>query len=213
MALDVLIDLLRIGGDHDDGTILGGTKPAVRVTVSYADLMSALDEHGRENSDSDGTGDSGGAGDSGIAWIEGYDVPVSAGTARRYLCNSGALPIVLGGSSEPLDLGVARRLFSTPQRVALANRDGGCRFGDCDRPPSWCEAHHVDPYSTGGPTDVSNGILLCRKHHLALHNHGWRIDRAGPPGEFMLIPPASVDPERRPIPMRKKHQAWLSKAG
>jgi hypothetical protein len=235
MALDVLIDVLRIGGQHDDGTLLGGSKPAVRVTVSYADLVAALDQHGRENADNDRSADSdrsadndrradndrsgdsgsadGGIADSGIAWIEGYDVPVSAGTARRYLCNTGALPIVLGGSSEPLDLGVARRLFSAAQRVALATRDGGCRFGDCDRPPSWCEAHHIDPYSTGGATDLSNGILLCRKHHLALHNYGWRIDRAGPPGEFLLIPPANIDPERRPIPMRKKHQASLSKAG
>src|SRR5690606_4902668 len=87
----------------------------------------------------------------------------------------------------------------TRQRVALAARDGGCRFPDCDRPPSWTEAHHIVPWSHGGRTDVADGVLLCRHHHMMLHNNGWRIVREH--ADYTLIPPPDIDPLQRAIPM------------
>lgn len=202
LALDTLADLVRIGVDRDDGTVLGSIKPAVRVTIALDDLTRAIDSEGVEHPETD----------TGLAWLEGSPEPVSAATARRYLCDVGALPIVLSGSSEPLDLGRPRRLFSGPQRVALATQDGGCRFPSCDRPPSWCEAHHIDPYSRGGPTDVRNGALLCRRHHLLLHDQGWQIVHGLDPGELLLIPPASIDPGRAPRSMPNKRPRWLRPA-
>jgi hypothetical protein len=199
MALDVLIDLVRIGVDRDDGTILGTVKPALRVTITLDDLTRAIDTAGHEHPD----------GDTGVAWLEGGSEPLPAATARRILCDTGALPIILGGTSEPLDLGRTRRLFTSAQRVALANRDGGCRWPGCDRPPSWCEAHHTNPYSTAGTTDIANGVLLCRRHHLLLHNNGWRIKHTPNPGQLHLIPPASIDPTQRPRPMPTKLPHWL----
>ncbi|MCU1575483.1 MAG: endonuclease, partial [Leifsonia sp.] len=199
MALDVLVDLVRIGVDRDDGAILGSSKPALRVTISLDDLTRAVDAFGQQHP---GT-------DTGVAWLEGSSEPFSAATARRILCDRGVLPIVLGGASEPLDLGRTRRLFTGAQRVALANRDGGCRWPECDRPPSWCEAHHINPYSTGGTTNLTNGVLLCRRHHLLLHNHGWRIEHAPNPDQLQLIPPASVDPTHKPRPMPTKLPPWL----
>ena len=80
---------------------------------------------------------------------------------------------------------------------ALALRDGGCRWQGCDRPASYCEAHHIDPYSQGGRTDIDRGILLCRFHHMNLHHGGWRITRDGK-GEFLLHPPGG----REPVPLR-----------
>jgi hypothetical protein len=203
MALDVLVDLVRVGVDRDDGAILGSSKPALRVTISLDDLTRAVDAFGHEHPDTD----------TGVAWLEGSTEPLSAATARRLLCDAGALPIVLGGGSELLDLGRTRRLFTAAQRVALANRDGGCRWPECDRPPAWCEAHHINPYSTGGKTDLSNGVLLCRRHHLLLHNNGWRIDQAPSPGELLLIPPGTVDPARQPRPMPTKLPRRLKPAG
>jgi hypothetical protein len=202
MALDVLVDLVRIGVDRDDGAILGSSKPALRVTISLDDLTRAVDAFGHEHPDTD----------TGVGWLEGSSEPFSAATARRVLCDAGALPIVLGGASEPLDLGRTRRLFTTAQRVALTNRDGGCRWPECDRPPSWCEAHHINPYSTGGKTDLAQGVLLCRRHHLLLHNNGWRIQHPPNPGELLLTPPRSIDPARRPRPMPTKHPHWLKPA-
>jgi hypothetical protein len=197
MALDALTELVRIGVDRDDGTMLGSIKPGLRVTISFDDLTRAIDERGQDHSETD----------TGVAWLEGCSEPMPASTARRILCDQGVLPIVLGGVSEVLDLGRTRRLFSRAQRVALAHKFGGCTFGGCDRPASWCEAHHIDPYDPGGPTDLDNGILLCRRHHMLLHDHGWRIERAG--DGYVLIPPASVDPERTPRPMAIKVPPWL----
>jgi hypothetical protein len=208
MALDVLVDLVRIGVDRDDGSILGSIKPALRVTISLDDLTRAINtprhDHPETGHPETGRPET----DTGVAWLEGSTEPFSAATARRLLCDAGALPIVLGGASEPLDLGRARRLFTTAQRVALANRDGGCRWPECDRPPSWCEAHHINPYRTGGKTDLSHGTLLCRRHHLLLHNNGWRIERT-PNGELQLTPPTTVDPTRQPRPMPTKLPPWL----
>ncbi len=199
LALDTLADLVRIGVDRDDGTVLGSLKPAVRVTIALDDLTRAVDSDGVEHPETD----------TGLSWLEGSTEPLSAATARRYLCDVGALPIVLSGSSEPLDLGRPRRLFSGPQRVALATRDGGCRFPSCDRPPSWCEAHHIVPFGQEGRTDVGNGVLLCRRHHLLLHDQGWQIVHGLDPGELVLIPPATVDSDRTPRAMPSKRPRWL----
>ena len=100
---------------------------------------------------------------------------VSASQARQAACRAGILPVVLGGASRVLDLGRMQRLFSPAQRIALALRDGGCVFSGCDRPPSWTEAHHIRPWSDGGPTDLSHGALLCPFHHHVVHDHDWQL--------------------------------------
>ena len=92
----------------------------------------------------------------GGAQIAGATVrePLSAGAARRIACDAGLIPAVLGGPSEVLDWGRARRTATAAQRRALALRDRGCTFPGCDRPPDWCEAHHLVRVGTrrGRPT-------------------------------------------------------------
>ena len=90
---------------------------------------------------------------------------ISAGEARPLACNANLIPTVLHGTSRILDQGTAKRLFDRHQRLALAVRDQGCIFPSCNRPPSWTEAHHITPWSKGGPTNVANGCLLCGFHH------------------------------------------------
>ena len=63
------------------------------------------------------------------------------------------------------------------QRKALLIRDQTCRAEGCDIPGTWAEAHHLDPWSTGGSTDLANGILLCSHHHHRAHDTGYRTDR------------------------------------
>ena len=79
----------------------------------------------------------------GEANIDGIEQPISAGTARRLAAEAQIIPIVLGGDSEILDLGVAQRLFSKAQKIAMAERFGGCAWCACQLPPSHIEAHHV----------------------------------------------------------------------
>ena len=58
---------------------------------------------------------------------------------------------------------------------ALVARDLHCRWPGCDRPASWCDAHHIHWYEHGGPTAIDNLVLLCRRHHRKLHQHpDWR---------------------------------------
>ncbi len=95
---------------------------------------------------------------------------ISAAEARRLACGAGLVPAVLGGASEVLDLGRASRLFSPAQRKALALRDGRCRAEGCTIPAPWCEAHHRDPWSRGGKTDLADGVLLCSFHHHRAHD-------------------------------------------
>jgi hypothetical protein len=122
---------------------------------------------------------------------------------RRLACDARVLPAILGGDGEVLELGRSRRLFTGPVRRALTLRDGGCAFPGCDRPPRWCDAHHLRSWLTGGPTDVDNGVLLCGYHHRLVHRHTadpanrWTV-RLGPGRRPEFLPPAHLDPARRP---------------
>ena len=124
------------------------------------------------------------------------DTRMSASQARRLACNAGLLPMVLNGSSRILDLGTSARLYDRYGRIALGHRDKGCIWPGCDRPPAWCEAHHITPWAESGRTDLSNGCLLCVTHHHMAHGGDWQVVMAAD-GIPEAIPPARIDPLRR----------------
>ncbi|MEG9249012.1 DUF222 domain-containing protein [Arthrobacter sp. Soc17.1.1.1] len=135
----------------------------------------------------------------------GYSVfggPMSASVVRKMACDADIIPIVLGGQGEILDAGRARRLFGVAQRRALVARDRGCAFPSCTIPAVWTEAHHITPWTDGGPTDVSNGCLLCSFHHRLIEQGNWVIEvKEGLP---WFIPPPYLDPRR--VPRRNEHR-------
>ena len=94
---------------------------------------------------------------------------LGAETVRKLACDAGVLPVVLGGESEPLDVGRAKRLVSGGLLSALWVRDKGCTFPGCSRPPGWCHAHHVRHWVDGGETSLLNSVLLCQRHHTIVH--------------------------------------------
>jgi hypothetical protein len=98
--------------------------------------------------------------------------PVSAESIRRLACEADLIPMVLGSSGEVLDQGRRRRLVTPAQRVRLAVRDRGCTIPGCTVPATWCDAHHVIPWSHGGRSDLSNYALLCPRHHTWVHDRG-----------------------------------------
>jgi hypothetical protein len=95
--------------------------------------------------------------------------------ARRLACDATIIPMVLGAHSEPLDVGRAKRLVTPAQRRALIVRDGGCRWPGCDRGPEWTDAHHIIAWIFDGVTAVWNLVLLCRHHHVNVHEFGYTI--------------------------------------
>jgi hypothetical protein len=184
IALDTFVDLIRIGTEADPGKLLGARRHAVRVLVTDRDL--------RERR--------------GPAFIQDQTEAISISTAEQHICDTGIVPIQFTDDGDALRLGTTKRLFTAKQRDALAARDGGCRFTGCDRPASWCEAHHRIPWKHGGPTDIDDGLLLCRHHHMLIHDNHWSIDRH-PIHGFVAIPPRTIDPEQRPLPMPPRSRA------
>jgi Domain of unknown function (DUF222)/HNH endonuclease len=94
-------------------------------------------------------------------------------TVERLLCDAALHRVLTRGRSAILDYGTATRTVPAPLFNALVVRDHGCRFPGCDRPAAWCEGHHVRPWLFGGPTQLSNLVLLCSRHHHLLHKAGW----------------------------------------
>jgi hypothetical protein len=109
--------------------------------------------------------------------------------AARLQAATALLPRILGGApTQPLEVGRTTRVIQPAQRAALTVRDGGCVFPHCTRPLTWCEAHHLRHWLHGGPTDLANLALVCRAHHRAVHEGGWRLQR-GPDGQWTATPP------------------------
>jgi len=94
-------------------------------------------------------------------------------TIRRFACDATIIPIVLGTDSEVLDVGRARRLFTPGILRAMWLRDKGCTIPGCTAPPHWADAHHLIHWIDGGQTTLTNGALLCGRHHTIAHQRGW----------------------------------------
>jgi len=115
--------------------------------------------------------------------------PVPFDTARRLACDCAVARVIMGASSELLDLGRSRRLVTGALRRALEIRDRGCVWPGCDRPAAWCDVHHLVPWEHGGPTNVENCCLLCRRHHVLCHEGGWTLRRHHD-GTYQAIEPS-----------------------
>ncbi|WP_344111036.1 HNH endonuclease signature motif containing protein [Nocardioides humi] len=131
----------------------GGDATTVMVTISLEQLRAELATAG--------------------ILTPGGDESVSAAQARRVACQASIIPVVLGGDAEILDVGRAQRLFTRAQRRALRLRDRRCRAEGCTVPATWTEAHHLRPWSEGGPTDLANAINLCAHHHHRIHDRSY----------------------------------------
>ncbi len=121
---------------------------------------------------------------------------ISSGALRRIACDANVIPVVLGGEGQPLDIGRSTRVVGQGQRRALIVRDEGCAFPGCDRPPLWCDAHHIDHWADGGATSLCNLVLLCVHHHDRVHRDGWTITMID--GRPWFIPSPRFDRDQRP---------------
>jgi hypothetical protein len=144
----------------------------------------------------------------GVGWLNDVDESVSAATIRELACDSGYQKIVLGAHGEVLHLGIRERFFSTAQRKALAVRDGGCVWPHCTAPPSWCQAHHVIEYQSGGRTDIDNGVLLCSAHHHMLHASAFTMKMVH--GKPRLLAPPWLDPDQMWKPLGRSRVSMVA---
>ncbi len=157
LAHDLILDLIEAGSLATPETVYGTRQAGVRLVQ---------------------LGESDGAPAAGR--FEDTPATVPSGVVDQQVCASGIVPVTIDRAGRPLDVGREQRLYTSRQRIALAIRDGGCRWPGCDRPPAYCEAHHIDEWQKDqGRTDLDRGVLLCRFHHMQLHANSWRITRTG----------------------------------
>lgn len=191
------------------GTVDGGSREIASISTDGTGSESGKDERTGLSTPADRQRDSEGPppgerryGVGGMQVRGGYTEdgmrPLPRAAIDQRICDTGTLRVTVDASGDPLNVGRESRLFTAAQRVALVARDGGCRWPGCVRDASYCEAHHIDPYSEGGRTDIDRGILLCRFHHMHLHHQKWRIEREGK-GDFILRGP---NRETREMPRR-----------
>lgn len=169
---DALVEACALAGTVAPDT--AGEPPHVSVHIDFEDLRSAT-----------------GAG----MLDHGQYLPASE--VRRLACDAKIIPIVLGGRSEPLDVGRAQRTIPLSIRRALVARDGGCAFPGCGRPPARTSGHHIRHWADGGDTSVDNCVLLCESHHVHIHRTGWQITTHD--GQVQFRSPAILGPDRRPF--------------
>ena len=130
---------------------------------------------------------------------------ISARTAQEIACDAQVSTYTSGGAGADPGSGTGGaslsdgvRLYTGKVRKLLELRDRGCAFPGCNRPPSWCQAHHIVPWSKGGLTTVDNGVLLCGYHHRHLHQGTWQAQTAND-GHPEFIPPEWIDKHCHPI--------------
>ncbi|WP_433502430.1 DUF222 domain-containing protein [Pseudonocardia halophobica] len=166
--------------EHGELPAVGGRRPTLTVQIRLEDLENRAR----------------------AAMLE-FAGQLSPTALRQLACDCGVVPMVLDGAGQPLDVGRLTRSIPDGLRRAVIARDGGCAHPGCDRPPSWCEIHHLIPWEHGGPTALGNPVMLCKAHHRQIHSTDWVVRlRDGIP-EF--IPPAWVDHEQRP---RARPRTW-----
>lgn len=187
---DALVSLTQLAASSGQMPEHGLDRPHVHVTVGLETLTNGLGRVGLLGSSE--------------------HQQLSAGEARRLACDADLIPVVLGGHSQPLDVGRTHRLVPKALRMALTHRDQGCSFPHCSVAAPACEAHHIQPWWAGGETSIANTVLLCARHHRLVEpdpnqsrESQWqaRIDTGT--GLPMFIPPRHIDPARKPRQHRR----------
>jgi hypothetical protein len=210
---DALVELARTGLDHATLPAVGGERPHLLVVTTIESLRgdpgappSELGWGGPIGSDSARrlacdpivtrvvTGESDGllrtdrglfGSHRGKSAVQQGDFPVIS----QLLLD--ALPPQLRGPCQPLDVGRAERLATSPMRKALLIRDRGCAAPGCLCPPGRLEAHHIVHWIDGGVTALDNLVLLCRRHHRFVHERGWQVALNGD-GSIDFSPPLAL---------------------
>lgn len=107
-----------------------------------------------------------------VGWVE--DGPaLCLETVERLLCDA-SVRTRCGHEHPDAPEPRASRTPSAAQKRRLWRRDHGCRAPGCRRKRG-LHAHHIIPWSQGGPTKLRNLVLLCEEHHHLVHEGGWTL--------------------------------------
>jgi len=122
---------------------------------------------------------------------------VSAETSQRLACDASRVVMQHAADGRVVEVGARNRTIPPALRRALHHRDRGCRFPGCH--VRFGQGHHIRHWAQGGPTTLSNLALLCRRHHRAVHEEGYRVDRQADGELCFRRPDGRILPEA-PLP-------------
>ena len=134
-------------------------------------------------------------------------VPLASETLRRLACDARVQLVVEGPGHAAMARSAMEHTVPFWLRRQLRRRDGGCRWHGCRRTRG-VHAHHIVWFSRGGPTVIENLVLLCRRHHRAVHEGGWSIE-GDPAGDLRFIRPDGRVLDTRPPALRNDTREWL----
>jgi len=100
---------------------------------------------------------------------------VPAGTSQRLACDASRVVMRHDADGRITEVSARTRTIPPALRRALHHRDKGCRFPGCGLP--FGQGHHIRHWAHGGPTKLSNLAMLCRRHHRAVHEEGYQVER------------------------------------
>jgi hypothetical protein len=135
----------------------------------------------------------------------GHGARISVPEALTLIGDAQIFPVTLTKTKKITAYGDTHRIFTQNQRLAMIARDGGCSFPDCDKPPAWCQAHHVTDFDITRHTRVDDGTLLCGFHHREHPRLGWRCTMLD--GIPHWTPPTWLDPTQTPRRNHTQHPA------
>ena len=127
---------------------------------------------------------------------EGIHVP--AETSRRIACDAATVVMRHNRNGTVIDVGRKTRTIPPAIRRALTARGQTCRFPGCGC--RHCDAHHVRHWAAGGATKIDNLVLLCRRHHRAVHEDGFTVELRDDGGIRFFGPDGQPFPEAPPAP-------------
>ena len=140
--------------------------------------------------------------DTGIAVIEQVGgLHLGRETARRVACDAGVVVLRHDANGDSvLDIGRRARTVPSALRRALQSRDHNqCQFPGCHS--RRCDAHHIEHWADGGETRLQNLVSLCRFHHRAVHEAGFRVVPGDTGGQFRFLRPDGEPlPAEPPVP-------------
>ena len=134
-------------------------------------------------------------------------VPLAHDTLRRLACDARVQLLGEGPGADALARTAVERTVPQWLRRQLRLRDGGCRWRGCRRTRG-LHAHHLVWFSKGGRTVLSNLVLLCRRHHRAVHEGGWTI-LGDPAGTLRFVRPDGRALPDEPPPLPDRTADWL----
>ena len=164
---DALVELA--GHALDSGVIpdRGSQRPHLQVTTSLETLLGRIG--------------------AAAADLE-LSLPLSSKCVERLACDCNVTRVLLDADSMVIDIGRTDRKIKGATRRALNHRDRHCRWPGCERPASWSQGHHLKHWADGGIHVLPNLVLLCRRHHMKVHEGAWEVSW-NEAGELVAQPP------------------------